>query len=405
MNAMQKRNARFKLSYTGFFIFLALILGGGTDQALTEDFILSVLALPLIFQLFTSLPQKNSSRLFLLIASLFVLFPVLQMLPTFGLIKGPALGTLDAGRTLYSAIFMLVFLALFKKIMTMQAQEKRQLIPFFLAGVFVNFVPSFFQFGSKNFFDSIQPFSYKVNAGFMANENHLALLFVMTVPILIDLFRKTRFPLLSVPLILLLILFQMVVGSRAGILMIATAAIASYVFIVLGSRIVSAAAIVAIFAAGAYFAWHALYTPSQVDLDNFDRWTFFQNTIKAIGDHLPFGTGMGTFTLIYPQYGIETGVFKQYVNHVHNDYLELLLEGGVISAGLLVVYLVTLVVRIFTVRPAMTDLQKSALLGIGFTLLHSVVDYPLRTMAIATVFVLFNAVVFSDMSDATRRRR
>jgi len=42
-----------------------------------------------------------------------------------------------------------------------------------------------------------------------------------------------------------------------------------------------------------------------------------------------------------------------------------------------------------------------AFLSILMVLMHSAVDYPLRTMAVAMVFAFFNALLFSDAE--TRR--
>ena len=73
---------------------------------------------------------------------------------------------------------------------------------------------------------------------------------------------------------------------------------------------------------------------------------------------------------------------------------ELLLEGGIAAGVILCVYLAALAMRTFQVvkRP----LQRLALLSILVILLHSLVDYPLRTMAIAMTFAFFNALFFSD---------
>jgi hypothetical protein len=37
----------------------------------------------------------------------------------------------------------------------------------------------------------------------------------------------------------------------------------------------------------------------------------------------------------------------------------------------------------------------AAIAGLGFLLIHSFVDYPLRTTGMAVVFVMLNAIVFS----------
>lgn len=388
------RKKHFEFSYLGLFILIALIIGGGTRAGLVEDFILQLLALPFLFRLFTTLPEGKEGKAFLAIGALIVLLPFLQALPSFGTIGRPSIGTVDAGRTLSSGLVALVYLAVFRETMTLTPGAQQRLVPFILLGVFLNFIPSFFQFGSRDFISSLQPFSFKISAGFFANENHLALLFVICVPLVIVALRKTRFPLLSVPLILLLILFQLVVGSRAGIMMLLAATAASYVIIVTRSWLVAG---VVTLAGAALVVYAVANIDTVADFDatgDFNRLAFAKNTFAAYMDNFPFGTGLGTFEVIYPRYGIRTGVFEKYVNHAHNDYVELLLEGGVFAVALFAVYVATVVFMVARNAKNLSDLQKAALLAIVFVALHSIVDYPLRTMAHGVVFAFLNGVLF-----------
>jgi len=83
-------------------------------------------------------------------------------------------------------------------------------------------------------------------------------------------------------------------------------------------------------------------------------------------------------------------VAAEFTNHAHNDYLEILLEGGVIAAAILVLYVLMLI----TARPP-TPIQRAALLSILALLVHSAVDYPLRTVAIALLFAVLNGILFA----------
>lgn len=60
------------------------------------------------------------------------------------------------------------------------------------------------------------------------------------------------------------------------------------------------------------------------------RWHAWQDTVRIVRDFLPFGTGVGTYAqamLVY-QTGDRTAIYQQ----AHNDYLQLLAEGGVLVA-------------------------------------------------------------------------
>jgi len=47
-----------------------------------------------------------------------------------------------------------------------------------------------------------------------------------------------------------------------------------------------------------------------------------------------------------------------------------------------------------------SPLRRAALLALLFLLVHSLVDYPLRTMALVTVFAMLNGIYFSTPSAA-----
>ena len=85
-------------------------------------------------------------------------------------------------------------------------------------------------------------------------------------------------------------------------------------------------------------------------LDRFDRVrdnagqladqrpVYWQDSARIIDDFPLAGTGFGTFVHIYPRYQtVPTG--NLFVDHAHNDYLELLTDGGMIGALLVVWFL------------------------------------------------------------------
>src|SRR5690606_26427568 len=83
---------------------------------------------------------------------------------------------------------------------------------------------------------------------------------------------------------------------------------------------------------------------------------------------------------------------SKYVNHAHNDFLEILFEGGVVAAFPLVLYAGLILEKVFWFPE--NPLQRAALLSVGFLLMHSTIDYPLRTMAVAITFAFLNGILF-----------
>ena len=60
-------------------------------------------------------------------------------------------------------------------------------------------------------------------------------------------------------------------------------------------------------------------------------------TARAIHDFMPWGSGLGSFRGVYHLYESRDQITTTYVNHAHDDYIEIALELGV--AGVLLTIL------------------------------------------------------------------
>jgi O-antigen ligase len=109
---------------------------------------------------------------------------------------------------------------------------------------------------------------------------------------------------------------------------------------------------------------------------------------KAYG---PIGTGFGAFDTAYRAAEPVTLLLPNYLNHAHDDYLELWLEGGllgvVIALGFVAWWARASLAawRAVWRRRDGSVLPAAASASIGLLLLHSAADYPLRTTALACV--------------------
>ncbi len=121
------------------------------------------------------------------------------------------------------------------------------------------------------------------------------------------------------------------------------------------------------------------------------RGEFLANGAQMLRSFAPFGSGLGTFRDIYPWYEDAAKVGTTYVNHAHNDLLEMLIELGLLGAGLLVLFLHWFA-RVAWTRwnglRAENPLALAATLAIAIALVHSLVDYPLRTAAVSGLIAL-----------------
>jgi len=114
-----------------------------------------------------------------------------------------------------------------------------------------------------------------------------------------------------------------------------------------------------------------------------------QDTWRLFLDHPTWGTGLGTFEMVFPPY--DSLYDGKIVNHAHNDYLEVLAETGV-AGGLCCLWF--LVVVLLNALKGTADLGESfgsvlnltGLVACSGILIHSLVDFNLRIPANALFF-------------------
>ncbi|MEW6255307.1 MAG: O-antigen ligase family protein [Pseudomonadota bacterium] len=118
---------------------------------------------------------------------------------------------------------------------------------------------------------------------------------------------------------------------------------------------------------------------------------------SAVADALPFGSGLGTFVPVYQVHEPGDQALNTYINRAHNDWIEFLLESGIPGGVLILTFLAWFLRRFIAVwfRPKSSAPQDLLTRFSGFILLlfllHSALDYPLRTAAILGYFAVFCA--------------
>jgi O-antigen ligase len=127
------------------------------------------------------------------------------------------------------------------------------------------------------------------------------------------------------------------------------------------------------------------------------RTEFWRTTLSAIPLYWPYGSGIGTFKTVFPLVESLESVSPFVVNQAHNDYLQLVLEGGAASAALLLVFGIFFGVRGFRLFGGATaadlSLSRAAWLGMAVLLTHSLVDYPLRNASLLALFGLLASLL------------
>ena len=114
----------------------------------------------------------------------------------------------------------------------------------------------------------------------------------------------------------------------------------------------------------------------------------WHDTLYAIGQYWPWGSGVGTFVPVFVAAERLEAVDPSYPNRAHNDFLELALEAGLPGVVALLALSGLLVWRLWArlrEQPSRQDRAQLWFAAAVLTLvaLHSIVDYPLRSMALA----------------------
>jgi exopolysaccharide production protein ExoQ len=201
--------------------------------------------------------------------------------------------------------------------------------------------------------------------------------------------------------------------SRFGALLLGPVLLAAFVIAWRPSlkRAITAAGSLALLAVALTFLAPGLLEELRLRfLEGGSRTELLPDSIYAADTVFPVGSGLGTFGPLFRSGEGLASLTANYVNHAHNDYLEIAIEAGL--AGLI---LTALFVLAFLYRAARVWLngaersyvwiQRAASLGMAVMLVHSLVDYPLRTMTLQALFAYFAAFLFSTPPRAAERRQ
>jgi O-antigen ligase len=121
------------------------------------------------------------------------------------------------------------------------------------------------------------------------------------------------------------------------------------------------------------------------------------------------GWGLGTFPIVYPEF--RTFYTNFFVNEAHNDYLQLLVEMGVLGFATMVWFVVTLYIRAFKkIKNWPTEISGAVtlacVLGLSGILVHSAVDFNLQIPANAALFYVLCTIAASEpFAKPARKRR
>ena len=136
---------------------------------------------------------------------------------------------------------------------------------------------------------------------------------------------------------------------------------------------------------------------------------FWSVTLDIIKAHPILGTGLGAFGVVYTRYDSRNGLFR--LEQAHNDYLQILSDGGLAGAALGLIFVVLLFRMGFARRESRDDFRSGvalgALAGCFAALVHSFFDFTLHTTSNALLFLVLAALATMNgrVEQAQSRRR
>lgn len=411
------------------YVLLCLILGGSA-QGIWTNAVLQLLAVIILgWSLLAKAPGPvtGAAKGLFALFGLLVLLVVVQLIPLppgiwsalpgrrlvaegFSLLgqSTPWLPlSLTPYETMATALTLLPPAAVLTAMLVARAYRPSWLAVAILFGTFAAVLIGALQVGSADPANSPWYFYERTNhgfaTGFFANSNHMASLLAISIALVFALIWDLRdrakntkaqsaIMLFAVGGVLVLLVGIVLNGSLA-IMLIGPPVLATSALMLLPSRMKLRGPIAGLALLCAAAMLIVYFTPlhdrlaigSTTSVE--ERQTMWSNTVVTVRDHLPLGSGISSFPGIYPRYEDPLAIGRTVTNHAHNDYLEIALETGVPGILLLVAFLLWWGRRLGPIwRSQLPDrYAQAATISAAALLLHSVVDYPLRTAALSSI--------------------
>lgn len=240
--------------------------------------------------------------------------------------------------------------------------------------------------------------------GFFANPNHLATLLLLAVPMLAGGLHQLRLArpsrsvwttrIIAAVGVMAAAFGLVMVGSTAGVLLLAPVVIFS-AFVLMGINAqsplkisIGLLALAAVAGGAVMMSARAPTLRTSLGTEPTDRLGIAKTSVDMLTTYFPVGSGVGTFSSAYPLHEDPNAVTEVFINHAHNDYLEVLVEAGLPGLLLLFAFLLWWLRashRAWSGSGTELHWRRTASVCLGIVAVHSLVDYPLRKAAIMVI--------------------
>lgn len=261
-----------------------------------------------------------------------------------------------------------------------------------------------------------------VLTGFQANRNSTADLLLIAMvglpALIVELVRQNRFPPLnsyivwtSIAGMALCLLGVVLTSSRTGIVLLPVALLGGALVLNTWLRLswrklaLGGLAAIAALALAAWLLWNQTSianASSRFVFDNELRPELWRDAVFVTRQFFPFGTGMGGFIPAMIAAERLEIVLEALPVRAHNDFLELVLEAGAFGAAALsAIFLIIAGAarRALKAGSSPRVLAIFAIMALFLIALHSVVDYPLRSMTLACLAAVCTGMLVAPRNE------
>lgn len=245
--------------------------------------------------------------------------------------------------------------------------------------------------------------------GFFSNVNHQACFLVIALPFLIALLkqnlpkaddsdRAVATIMFAVGLALICVVGIIAARSMAGYALLAFCLIAniflmSFHSVFQKAKWLGVLTVVVIPTLAFALVLGLISANSEVEFfaeSGLQRLRIWDTTWAAIQDHWIVGSGLGTYEQVIPLYEDSDAVTSTFVAKAHNEYLQVLMEGGIAGTTILIVCIWWVVLKTTELWSESSSeplllIQKAASFALIILSVHSLVDYPVRTPAMSLI--------------------
>ena len=315
--------------------------------------------------------------------------------------------------------------AIFLAALTLDLNSRRRLLTVILATALLAVLLAMFQLvhGSGGVLRFYGVTNLDSGVGFFANRNHQASLLFAALPIAAwwamlrpegSELKSSGERLIGLAVVAVLIVGLVLTRSRAAVILGGLSLALSLVLVYRssarqgrGQRVLLFAGVgVAVIVLIAIFSLAPTierFTYQPLGL----RWLQTPTFIRMGLDYAPFGSGLGSFEVVYQTYEPASLLREAYLMHAHDEFMEIWIEAGWLGALIVASGLCWFLTTAFTLwRDDRADeLGRVGSIIVALLAAHSLADYPLRTPALAVLFALACGLMIPPFGRDLARRR